>query len=216
MSHLLNFLLKILIQFKKFLFIFPFLIGWFPLSCLPRLQDHWFVLTHSQIYFSSVFFISFIVLFCSVVPFYIFWFFVEVLTVFIYSSPEFGEHLYNLLFKQFYWNILIVDLQCCTNSAVWQSDSVIFVYILFHILFHYGLLHIINHICVINTVYLLQRTVINTVHILFHYGLLHILICVINSLFITNNCNKYSSLCCRVGPCFHPVYNSLHLLILNS
>ena len=133
-----------LLSFKNFLFIFPFLIGWFP---LPWLQDHWFVLTHSQIccWFSLLHF-SFHLLYYSALWFffYIFYFFLEVLTVFIYSSPKFREHLYNFLFKQFYWNILIVNLQCCTNSAAWQNDSVISVYILFHILFHYGLLHTLN------------------------------------------------------------------------
>ena len=116
--------------------------------------------------FSSTFFIYCIIPLCGSF-FYIFCFFVEVLTVFIYSSPKFSEHLYNFLFKQFYWNILIVNLQCCTNSAIWQSDSVIYSFS------HSFPLWFITYI-------------------------------------------EYSYLCCGVGPCFHPVCNSLHLLILNS
>ena len=41
------------------------------------------------------------------------------------------------LFWKFYWSI--VDLQHCVNFFYTKSDSVIHIYIYFHILFHYSL-----------------------------------------------------------------------------
>ena len=49
------------------------------------------------------------------------------------------KHQYSILKILFY--LCIIDLQCCVNVSVQQSDSDIYIHFLFHILFIYTFIY---------------------------------------------------------------------------
>ena len=73
------------------------------------------------------------------------------------SSPL-GEQIamFFSIFKKNYLSIVELSYNVVLISAVHQSDSVIHIYILFHILFHYGLSQEIEYVSYIQSLLLFK------------------------------------------------------------
>ena len=70
--------------------------------------------------------------------------------LFILFTFSKNQLLVPLIFPFFNWSI--VDLQCCVSFRCTENDSVIYVFIYFHIIFHYRLLQYIEYSSLFYTV----------------------------------------------------------------